>query len=79
VPLDKALCKQVEPCKSENCKCFVIPRVAKDVASDVSRLMNSESEHEIFRRANSSSNFVDWLRLGRDVFEAGAGPRKTRI
>lgn len=65
-------------CKAEKCKCFVMPKIAKDVAAHAFEYMKNASAHEVYRRAKSSYNFSDWLRLGKEVLEAGAAPRPMR-
>lgn len=72
-------CDEGTKCKAEECKCIVTPPVAKNMAMRVFNYMNSESVHEIYRRAKGSSNFLEWLRIGREVFEAGAAPKITRM
>lgn len=75
----KAKCIPPLKCEADTCTCVVVPRIAKDMASHVHEYMKTASSHEIFKRAKSSCNLTDWLRLGREVFEAGAGPRVMRL
>lgn len=75
---DATNCVLTSKCTTENCKCYVVPKLAKDLAAHVQNLMNGSSSHEIYRKAKSSYNFDDWLRLGKEVFEAGAAPKPMR-
>jgi len=78
LPEAEAKC-EVAGCDKDSCKCFVFPRITKDLAKHVHLLLKGASAHETYRRAKSSFNFDDWLRLGRDVLEAGAAPRPMRL
>lgn len=72
-------CLKESKCTAESCNCYVVPGIAKDLATHVHDLMKSASSHIIYQQAKSSYNFEDWLRIGREVFEAGAAPRRMRI
>ena len=77
---EKAMdCLEDKKCTSENCSCYIVPRISKDFAKNVSDLMVGDSMPDIFKRAKASYNFDDWIRLGKEVFEAGAGPRPMRM
>lgn len=67
------------PCSKDGCLCVVFPKVTKDLAKHVHALLENDSAHETYRRSKSSFNFEDWLRLGRNVLEAGAAPRPMRL
>lgn len=77
-PEGEPTCK-VPSCDKDSCKCYVFPKIAKELAKHVHLLLKENSVHETYRRAKNSMNFDDWLRLGKNVLEAGAGPRPMRL
>lgn len=65
--------------KPESCDCVIVPNLGEQIASRVLEKWNRQSGHETVRDNQGSSNFGEWLALGKVVFEMAAGPQPARI
>lgn len=73
------VCDDESRCGKDVCECFIAPKIAKNLVEHVLEFMTSESAHEVYRRAKSSHNFSEWLRLGQEVLEIAAAPKPMRM
>ncbi|MBW5806968.1 hypothetical protein FOZ70_19725 [Burkholderia sp. COPS] len=65
--------------KEEKCQCSVVPALGENIANHVRKVLGDDGPHATYKRAKSSTNFDDWLRLGQDVFEIAAAPKPMRL
>jgi hypothetical protein len=72
-------CYNAGVCKSDTCKCVLVPAVGSELSLRVQEFMRLHGPHEILRHAAGSQNFGDWLRIGKFVLEAGIAPPRKRL
>ncbi|MDR3571996.1 MAG: hypothetical protein P4L81_07495 [Candidatus Pacebacteria bacterium] len=73
-------CVNNERCdQSAHANCTILPGFGDRTAEHVQASMERESVRKMFNVAQTSHNFDAWLKLGEDVFFAGAAPKRLRV